>query len=443
MMVGLGLLFSQIPGAFAIYSPVLSKDVSRIKQDVFAARQMNGVGTWVNAMEKIQKNNKELQKQGQASGISGTFPLFSELAKKIVIQAATESFLDGFKLLIPAATGISTCLRDDIWELQALQEEVLNEMFKSSLLSDLANSQTLFEDYKNLQSWIEGGDETQIDAKTGARTVKTVLGIRKNGSKKDNKDFWFPDTPQDYYVDCPFGSITMAIEDAKVSLNRMIDTFSGNFGSMGSIDDMWNIAKKRAVQDAAAYIAKNQIKISLGGDVGANPEGLINGNGLAGLSNTLNQAKILAKDAYLELLTSVGKFLVWGATGSYTYGAGGEDIPTMCKKLGLPSTCAGDLAMPPNTSGTSYEWSTVFQDTLNKRQWALDQIYAPITLGAQLNFVSEESLKDIESTMVKINLKIQEGSNQKSIPDMCSKLNAILNRQCNNKAVNEPVNCMD
>jgi len=409
-LLGLGLLFTQAPGAFAIYSPVLSQEVTRIRGDIFVSRQQNGAGSWVSVMEMVRKDNKELQNKGEASGISGTHTQFKDMAKAIVVQAATESFLDGFKLLIPAASGISTCLRDDIWELQALQEEVLNELFKASLLSDQVNSDRLFADYSQLQVWIDG--------KTDATTVPEV-GIKKNFDRAE----WFPGAPN-YYIskDCPFGSVTTAIDAAKVSFNRMIETFKVNFGSMGSINDMWNIAQKRSIQKAAAYIAKNQIQVSFGGEKGANPEGLINGSGVAGLSNTLTTAKELATNTFNslhagELFGAIGQSATGTAKALANYMKGGNR--------------------------TLYDVNNEVQAALDQRKLALDRIYTPLNLGIQLNYVSENSLKSIEEVMVKINSKILEMPSKDSVKGACDKLNAILARQCSNKSSNAPVNCND
>jgi hypothetical protein len=391
--MGLGLLFTQAPGVLAVYSPFLSKEVTRIRQDVFKSRVQNGQGSWLNALELVNKANQALKSEGKASGVPGSFTMFATLAKDIAVQSATESFLDGFALLIPAASGISTCLRDDIWELQALQDQVLNEIYKASLLGDSENSQILYDDYYRLQVWIEGAKELEPQVAERLKIDLKIQGIQKGFADP----MWFPEGTQNYYVDCPFGSITQAIEEAGRSLTRVVER---DYTAMGSISDMWNAAKRRSIKKAADYIAKNQIKISLGGSEGANPEGLISGGGVAGLSSNYGAAKDIAT----RTLTPVS-FKGVGKTADQAFAD--------------------------------------YQEALKRRELDLKRIHTSLSMGIQLNYVSEESLKSIETTMIKINSKIKEVSNKNSIPEMCNKLNAILARQCKNKQANEPVNCND
>ena len=178
IVLGLGLALALAPNTHAFYSSVLSKETSQIKQHINAARQQNGNGTWLSAMEQQEAANKEIEKRNsdpnnrdkKATGLPGLFSRYYGAVQEIFIQSFTESLKDGFKYLIPAFAGVTTCLRDDVWGLQALQEEVLNELLKSSLLNDFTNSTILWADYKMLQD--------RLDGKSLDNDKKRIYGIQ-------------------------------------------------------------------------------------------------------------------------------------------------------------------------------------------------------------------------------------------------------------------------
>jgi hypothetical protein len=407
----LGLLFSQAPMAHALYSPVLSKEASEIKQDIMGARQQNGQGSWLNAWDKVNQDNAEYKRRGMATGTPGMFSLMGSAAGGMIVQSVTESFPDGITWLFPWLRDKTSCLRDDIWELQALQEEVLNEMFKASLLDDLVHGGALLEDYKYLQARIDG--ETKDDK-----------GIRIHGLKVDYADtsYWFPGgTETNYYMDCPYGAFTMAIKQAGDSLSRMVDAFSGEGFQLGSLQQMWSIAEQRAVKRAAEYIAKNQIKISFGGAPGANPQGLINGNGLEGLAADVKTGIGTAVAYYDsthagELLSAAGNSFVGGGEALYNLFGGSTEI-----------------------NKALWEYSAAWEG----RTKDLNRISNSLTFGIQLSHVSEQSLKAIEGKMVEINTLLKEATDQKSVPKMCEKLNLVVKNQCKNKSSAPSVNCKE
>jgi len=400
----LGLLLVAAPMAHAIYSPVLSREVGEVKQHVLAARQQNGVGSWLNAMEKVSANNKVYKKEGWASGIPGLLYSYWAPVQEIFYQAATESFLDGFTMLfysdLETNGTITACLRDDIWEIQALEEEVLNELFKSALLNDSVNSAILWNDYKRLDSRIAGNNDDYTRSSLKRDWASTIV--------------WFPDGGTNYYADCPFGDITMALDAVSISWERL---FSGDtYFQMGSMSmaSMWSAAEQRAVKRAADYIKKNQIKVSLGGAPGANPEGLVSKN-LGGDLVTAFDRAVAAYDSFHagELIGSIGK-------------SAGEEATAFAKIF---------------QGRTSSEVLAEYQATWNARKQDLSRISNSLTFSLQLNHVSEQGLMVIERKMLEINEVIKAGVTQKALPKMCKEVNRILKKQCPGKASNEPVSC--
>jgi hypothetical protein len=405
----LALLLSQAGVAQALYSPVLSKEVALVKQDILKSRQQNGVGTWLDAWDKLTQTNPAYKNATPSA--SGALSLYMDAVKRIAIDSLAQSFLDGFGLLMGYSVSsnqtVTSCLRDDIWELEALQEEVLNELFKAALLDDLQNGNALWSDYLKLKARIDGDKGNKIE-----------------GLKTDSADtaFWFPNGVSggvNYYTDCPDSEFTQAIKQAKTSLNRVVDTFSGGGGQLGSFSEMWAKAKLRAIADAAKYLAANQIKLSFGGEVGADTQGLINGNGWArGLKASYNQAVDSFDNLHLgELITTIGKDIGLSAVGSEQ---------ALSKALGGNPTISDVVRLS--------------QQAYDDRQLALGQISTKLTFALKLSHVSDNSLIDIEQKMVDINSKIIEGTGKGGIIDACEKLNVILQKECPNKN-HAPVDC--
>ncbi|MBI5422141.1 hypothetical protein HZA44_03330 [Candidatus Peregrinibacteria bacterium] len=445
------LLFAQAGNALAIFSPVLSKEVSEIKKDVMTSRQQNGVGSWLNAMEKVNARNADFKSRGLASGTSGGFEIFMGAIKDTLIQGITESFMDGFSLLLGSffetKTSITTCLRDDIWAVQALQEQVINEMLKAGLLDDLTNGHILLNDYHWLQARIDGGRKDVVVPIAGAVVKPEDYEIKGLKKRSDDTAYWVPGGSVNYYVECPYGEFKQAIDEAKVSLTRLVETFSGNGLQLGSLADMWALAKKRAVKRAADYIAKNQISISFGGETGANSQGLINGYGLAGLGadaqGAYDQLKLYG--SFLE----AGSLAVLGAAegaavlpqwiASQTFGAN-TAIYTWEPSEGFKANKAVEGDKAPLTAPVPAVLNEL-QRAKDLREMTLKKASNTLTFNLSLNHVSENNLKDIEAKMVLINTKILESTDPKALPGACDQIATILNSQCKNKQQGNPISC--
>lgn len=414
------ILLAGTPVSFAAYSPTLSKEIGLVKQDVMKSRQQNGTGDWRNAWEKIT--------QERGGDTPGYFTIMWNSVKGMAIQGATDSFLDGISLMFgfsfDSKVPINTCLRDDIWEVQALQEAVTNEMFKAALQNDLVNSGDLWKDFQRLQCLIDGS------------TNVSCQGVKGLKAESNDTKYWFPGNSENYYINCPFGEFDVAIDQLKLSINRLIDAFSGDSG-FGSFNEMINAAKRRAVKRANDWIAANQIKVSLGGEAGANPMGLINDAGgaslLADLKTNLTQIE--------QMFTFVGMGYVAGlslieGTVIAPLEAALRAIVGKPVLIPLPDT-------PPGQQTEAYNVFQQYQKLVKTRDLSLEKVGRSLTFNLNLDFVSEQSLIDIEGVMVGINSEIKNAPKPTAIVGICEQVANIMKMQCKNKQPDNLPNCKE
>jgi hypothetical protein len=415
--LALGFLLLGMPrSVHAVFSPVLNTDVVRIRQHIVAARQQNGTGTWLNAMEKVNQANAQAKTEGKATGTPGGFYLFDESLKELVVQSTTESFLDGISLLFGFSAGtkgpISTCLRDDIWAVQSLQEEALNELFKAALLNDDINSRQLWNDYLLLKDRLEG--------KINEDTKESIPGLQKDEGWKQDK-YWFPDGGVNYYKDCPYGEFKEAIDELVRTVRHMADQTDATLGSFVTIP---TVAEKRAKVKAAEYIAKNQIKLSLGGERGSNPMGLINGNGVAGLGAKI-QTEFNAIMPVLDMMCASVKLTKDMADGLII-------APDDLAKVIGGTTCSNQVNYQDVSPDIKQAFQT-YQAKNSKRENDMKRLKTALKFNVGLDNVSEEGLIEIERLLVNINSKIKEAPRPNAVPEMCRQIQEIMIRQCKNK----------
>ncbi len=406
------LLLQQAPAANAIFSPTLSSEVSVMKAHVREARRQNGVGSFLNALEKAAQASKELKAQGKASGLPGMFYLYMDLVKELILNSLGSAFRDGFALLInrwpESGEFISNCLRDDIWELQALQEEILNELIKSTLLMDVVNTDILWADYQKLERWLKGGEVVvKINGEEQTAEFTGLKGDPETGRGGYREtSLLFPGGLQNYYVDCPYGEFTEAWRDLKLSFDQLITTFSGDtLSDWGSLLEM---AKKRAKSRAKKWIAANQLSLTLGGEKGGSPRSLLNGPGVEGLAADVQTEWEFVKD-YAEMVSDA----TWVEIAEkWDYD---ENVDTIVE---------------------AYEMAE------DMKQLILTQSEDELKLNLQLNNVSEESLKSMETTLFKINKEIERAYKTDTSPDnltkFCEQLSRVISVQGKSKGYFAP-----
>lgn len=333
----------------------------------------------------------------------GLFNTYSNTVKQTITEALLNSFSDGLSLIfgwwIDENENITNCLRDDVWEIKALQEQILNELLKAALLSDSTNTVILWEDYQLLERRIQGGEMVK------QRTKINVEGLKKEYHKTS---IWFPEEGRNYYVSCPYGDFTMAFDKLKQSLDNFANTFRSDEHALGTFASMKKAAKKRAIKKAEQWIQANQITYTLGGG-GHSSRSLVNGPGMKGLEADI--------ETELGFIQNYGDLIAQKAWKEFTSENG--------------------------TVGVA-KYIQSYQDTQSKKKLILDQMETAMKYNLSLSNVSEQSLYKIEEALVGINSKIKQAYTTKisdyNLTSFCEKLLTIAKKQCKNKDVDIP-NC--
>ena len=400
------LLIAQAPSAYALYSPTLNQEVAQIKQNIQKAKKNNGVGTYAQAYDKAEQNNRQPNQE--------LVDLYKNSISTTIIKSLTYSLLDSLSLIagrwIGTGTWISNCLRDDIWELQSLQEQVLNELLKSALLGDHANASLLWKDYQYLLYRIQGG-EMEVDGKTVK--ITSLKYDYKNGN------IWFPES-QNFYIECPSQELTQIWDAFKKALDsfRSLGTGTIELGSFGSLAEK---AEKRAKIRAQQWIKANQLTLTLGGKEGSNPRSLVSGPGLAGLAADIKTEMDFAK--------SYGELIFSNTWKSLTY---------------VPESIVGIGKLALHGLGIK-DYADSYTKAHDAKQLAIEQMEVAIVLNLSLNNVSEESLKEIDQTLFKINGIIKDAVNTKDAPanlkTLCEKTKMVPTLQCKNKTGGLKISC--
>jgi len=319
-----------MPRAYAIYSPTISNRVDLIRQDVSAARQLNGVGTISNAMDKVLAVDKTRRKEYVATGIPAKAGIaFAKVIGEDILELLKNlpnSALDPIFMifnLVPSSGWeyISVCLRNDIWYLQDLKDIVGQEMIKAYLLFDNINGDQLSEDYEYLKEQIKYlkkyGNHPQQTMHLGMVSMTSSEYFFGYPSELNSYVDSFPSEerkkqiqdaeqcknvckiviclPQDSESDCenkcedtcdigteitwsgcPEGEFLPAFKRVIESAKNLKVAFTFKSSNWGSI---WEMAKVRAKKRADEWIKANQITLTLAGEEGGNPQSLLKGGG--------------------------------------------------------------------------------------------------------------------------------------------------------------------
>lgn len=403
--VAMGL---HIPLAQAFYSPVLQKEAGEIQQHIIKSKQKNGHGSFYDIGKKLVKNKQEH---------GGILNIFRGALFEITLRGVNKSLVDiglFFNYWDVNKTVVTTCLRDDIWELQAMQEAVADEMLKAALLSDAENANILWNDYQLLLKRLEGGTLVR-DGKD-----EIIFGLKDTYKSA----YWFPDSQQ-FYVSCPYGEYKQALQ----KLNESFRKFTGIPGTqaLGSFKSISAIAKQRAVIRARQWIRANQLSFTLGGPQGGNPTSLVNGPGLQGLKADFTKEWVFASKLIDEIVVkSLGKS--FGSLGMV--------------KVTDPATQKEILV--PRQSVEINQYVLNYEQAQQARQLATEQLERAIRFNLNLNYVSENSLEQLEQTMVTLNTTIKsgfDGKTGKNIPTICKQLSAMVKKQCTNHQAGIDILC--
>ena len=405
------LLLVQAAPARAIYSPRLGQETAKIKQDIFGSRQLYGTGSAWDLYDRILQASKKAKARGESYGLPGTYQAYKNNIGGLVFLNSLAAMGDDFKLLIGPIfdSNLTACRRDDIWELQALQEEVLNELWKASLSNDLNYSEVLFQDYILLTARIRGGE------KDGSG--KPILGLWTDWK---NTAEWFPGSEQNLYVDCNYGDIIQAWHELVKSIGQLGNTFTGDTMLFGSLDEMAKVAERRAVAKAAAYIAKNKISISFGGGSGSAPIGLINNHRLDVLGDNLS--------------------LLWDQNQGFYISS---SLVDQAKEY--VSSFAEAVSKQTTANMNIDDIVKTYEAIEDSRRLQIDRIEQALTYHLQLNYVGDNSLKELNGVLTGINSEIENAYSKAikggSVKDLCKQLKMVLDKHCSNKTASLDVSC--
>ena len=416
------LIFIQIPSTYAIFSPIIASEVEIIKQHVREMRRQYGIGSFRHAINKVIERDKELRARGEATGMPSDFNAYLNKSKENAGKKLLLEYLDSFTLFFNYSASkmkyINSCLRDDLWALEDLQEAVLNEALRASLLFDESRS-ILWKDYQRLTVMIDllkGIDE---------KNEKTELLFGEGA------------TANYYTNDCPYGEFQSAFEDLANSWKTFATLASAQGSDWGNI---WEMAEKRSRKKAREWIKSNQITLRIGGEAGANPTSLIK-EGWAGLEGSLKTQLGVAEDLIEPLTVPLFKRSKLSnkngdEESDCVYYHSSEDVWTWCTKNQLEQFKTSDClaCRDPDEIQDFMQIARELQWQETQKEKNLKQANTAIIFNLLLNNIGEKSLVDLDGVLLEINAEIKKGfegfGKSSSLPTFCKNLLAFANNHC-------------
>ncbi len=392
------LFFSiALPSVQAFYSPILAEEANLIQAHITESKQKNGVGSFYDLSKKLVKNRQE-KSEGKL-----TIIFFTAIADFLIenLVNAGGDFMLLFRYWAGSDSIITTCLRDDLWEIQILQEQVINEMFKAALTGDAELAFKLLNDYDLLDKRIKGG--TMVNKK-GVEEV--IVGL----SKSYTSSYWFPSGSPQLYLNCPYGEYEEAIQRLKESIERMRALGKPGTFQLGSFKSMSKVARQRAIVRARQWIAANQLKFSIGGPQGSNPKSLVSG---PGFKNGL----------WKDLLRELGYI---------------KDVVNETTIKTIQAT----VGQAENSLNIS-DYSNAYQQALDSKKLIIKQVEQALVFNLSLKNVSETSLIETDRILTKTNTAIKSMydkaySKEATVTALCELLSKLAKSQCTNKTPNLP-----
>lgn len=386
------LLVTAAPDARAIFSTPIASEIAAIKQHVLTARERNGTGGVGSAgtklfttetVKKTRDKDKEQEAKGGLVGLPGQFYDLRKRAKRASGQGEGGHYAESFALMfnrLPEQTfmdennvtrtkpsaWITSCLRDDLFELLDLRDAVLRESLRSALMYNPDQAAILYGDYETL---------------TG------LMDLLKRHYDDSPGLFFEPGAANYYGKACPnggfFGELGNAWEDFSdnwdVFWNLMTAGGTGKSAANGQWGSIWEMAKARAKVEAAEWVTKNQLSFTLGGEKGGDKDGLLallKKEGTGGIGRDLLQQI----DVFTNL---IGVFTPVFDPDNYKKPNGDpRDVALVVKGI---------------------------QNMVATRQQLLDGSLNALTFNLQFASIGEQSIKDIEKKMFDINTAIRRG----------------------------------
>lgn len=290
-MIGLTV---QSNSVFALYSPRLSLQVATIRRHVQSSQAQNGTQTIIEEIEQIKAYDKAKREALEETGISGDAKMAQALVLEntlgLLLRYPFESIMMVFNFNAYNGKFISTCLRDDIWSIEALRDLVGSEMVKAYMLRDTYHGKLLQDDYMylitNLHLLREYGSDPNADIQATdqygePKIIKSTHYFFGGSDAVSEKTTNYYNNTYGFISNeggCPEGEFQEAFKEVVNSAKTLATLSSGKGVEWGS-SSIWQMAKANARIRAREWIMANQISLTIGGEEGGRVESLVKGGG--------------------------------------------------------------------------------------------------------------------------------------------------------------------
>ncbi len=471
LIIGLTLLLSvgfHASSVHALYSPNISREVSKIKEHVLSAQAQNGDGDLLEIVSTIKTNNELKRQNNQAEGLSGSARVAQQMiidqTYKSVIERPYDSLSMVFNLNGYNGQFISNCLRDEIWNLEALRDVVGQEMIKSYLLYDRQHGDLLKEDYLYLVSELDllrkyGADPTAIiRGATGEEMTSTeyFFNIKTDSEDKETVNMYTRKYFHSDLTGCPDGEFEQVFEQVARSWKTfsVLATGRGNSAAWG---DIWEMAQANAKVRARQWIQANQFSLTIGGTGGGDLQSLVNSHGwdkfvgnmktqveiakqIVGPVTPLFDIKFYRPDELAE--QSKGCAVYYAEDGFFRNCNESQlDHFYECKNneeaaIASGINCSRFVDLNESRSLADYVSGELNAEAENEE--ALEEVTSAMVYAITLDSVNEQSLIGLHESLVEMNNMIQQGYEEpkeggESIPSMVREMKWLAARQCANR----------
>lgn len=278
----------QAESVLALYSPRLSQQVAIIRQHVQESQAQNGTESILEEIEQIKAYDRAKDAAFEETGISGNARVAQNLVFDTTFGFLIQNPFDALYMVFNYNginnEFISTCLRDEIWSLEALRDLVGSEMVKAYMLRDTFHGALLVEDYHYLTIHLDLLRKYGSDPTAEFRATTPTTGETKDITS--TKYFFGSNDTTNYYENnfsllasvpgCPDSEFEEAFKEVANSAKTLAVLSSGKGVEWG---DIWKMAQANARIRAREWIQANQISLTVGGEEGGRVESLVKGGG--------------------------------------------------------------------------------------------------------------------------------------------------------------------
>jgi hypothetical protein len=482
-IIGLSLIIGltiQVNEAMALYSPRLSQQVAIIRQHVQESQAQNGSQSILEEIEQFKAYDRAKKAAFEETGIAGEArvaqSLIFDTTLNFLIQNPFDSLFMVFNFNGVNQEFISTCLRDEIWNLETLRDLVGSEMVKAYMLRDTFHGALLMEDYQYLTTHLDllrryGSDPSAI----------IQAGIPATGEQVEvtsTKYFFGSNDADNYYRSnfslianepgCPDNEFEEAFKEVINSAKTLSVLGSGQGVEWG---DIWKIAQANARIRAREWIRANQITLTVGGENGGRVESLVKGGGWDKFVGSVKTQLQIARNM-VGPVTPLWNLTKWSATQA----AEGVGLVDECVFYYKPDTIAGGLVesggvfrncndeqkqqfikcqddeeeaiaegIRCDRFRNTEEYISV-TDKLNRQldlelehDQTVEDLENAFIYSISLDSVGEQNLYQVDQIMWDINMHIKRGYEKvhkeagPGIPTLTTKVGSLGDKQCANK----------